>query len=67
MYVTDVDIRALKLQEDEVVDARLATADEIEKINATGDMVPSVYKTFCCYRDNMVEVLKNRGYAITSL
>ncbi len=57
MYVTDVDVSSLKLQEEEVVDARLATGDEITKIHTSGKMVPSVYKTFCCYRSNMQEIL----------
>lgn len=64
MYVADIDIKALKLQEDEVVDARLATADELEQINAAGEMVPSVYKTFCCYRNNMQDVLKEKGCSL---
>lgn len=57
MYVTDVDLESLELQEDEVVDAKLCTGDEIEQIHLAGEMVPSVYKTFCCYRDNMKDVL----------
>ncbi|MCR5595761.1 MAG: NUDIX domain-containing protein [Lachnospiraceae bacterium] len=57
MYVTDVDLSGLELQPDEVVDAKLATGEEIERIHAAGKMVPSVYKTFCCYKDNMKEVL----------
>lgn len=57
MYVTDVQLEELRLQEDEVVDARLVSAGDIDEINRQGAMVPSVYKTFCCYRDNMKEVL----------
>ena len=57
MYVTDVDVDSLTLQAEEVVDAKLATAGELERINAEGRMVPSVYKTFCCYRSNMLDVL----------
>ena len=57
MYVTDVDVGSLKLQEEEVVDARLATSADIEAIHSAGNMVPSVYKTFQCYRNDMKSVL----------
>ncbi len=57
MYVTDIDPDSLKLQEEEVVDARLATSEDIERFHSEGKMVPSVYKTFCCYRSNMCDVL----------
>ncbi|MCR5511040.1 MAG: NUDIX domain-containing protein, partial [Lachnospiraceae bacterium] len=57
MYVADIDPDTLNLQEEEVVDARLATSADIERINSEGRMVPSVYKTFCCYRSNMCDVL----------
>ncbi len=57
MYVKDVKLDELKLQKDEVVDARLMLPSDIDEIHRRGDMVPSVYKTFCCYRDNMKEVL----------
>ena len=60
MFVKDIDLSELKLQQDEVVDARLVTPEELEQINAEGQMVSSVFKTFCCYRDNMKMVL-NRG------
>ena len=57
LYVTDLDPDSLRLQEDEVVDARLVLPSDIDEINRNGDMVPSVYKTFCCYRENMKEIL----------
>ncbi len=57
MYVKDIEISDLSLQEEEVVEARFATSEEIRKINEEGNMVPSVYKTFCCYKQNMLDVL----------
>ena len=57
LYTTDVDIDKLSLQEDEVIDAKLITPDEIDELHSKGMIVPSVYKTFCCYRNDIKSVL----------
>jgi len=57
LYTTDLNISSLSLQEDEVIDARLSTPDEIDELHKGGMMVPSVYKTFCCYRRDIKSVL----------
>lgn len=60
LYVADVNPEELILQEDEVVEAKLVTEDELDEINAQGAMVPSVFKTFCCYRNEIRTVINNQ-------
>lgn len=57
LYVSDIDINSLTLQVDEVTDARLVTESELDALNAEGLLVPSVYKTFCCYRSEIKDVI----------
>lgn len=57
MYTTDIDVDKLTLQEDEVIEARITNAEEIDRLYADGMVVPSVYKTFCCYRNDFKSVL----------
>lgn len=53
----DVNLDELVLQEDEVVEAKLISAKELEALNKEKIIVPNVYKTFCCYRSDIKSVL----------
>lgn len=53
LYITEVDPQKLILQDDEVIEAKLVTENELDELNGEGMMVPSVYKTFCCYREEI--------------
>jgi len=57
LYKSYVDVDSLQLQDDEVVDAKLIGPEEIDELHAGGRIVPSVYKTFCCYRNDIKSVL----------
>lgn len=57
LYVSKVDIDSLTLQSEEVIDAKLSTESEIDKLHTEGKMVPSVYRTFCCYRKDIKSLL----------
>jgi len=54
---TEVDVDKLVLQEDEVTEAKLISAEEIEALNKNNTIVPNVYRTFCCYRSDIKSVL----------
>ena len=57
LYISDVDVNELTLQDGEVTEARLVTEDELDLMSKQGKVVPSVYRTFCCYRNDIKSVL----------
>lgn len=57
MYAADIELEGLDLQEDEVIDARIVYPEEIDELHELGEIVPSVYKTFCCYKNDIKSVL----------
>ena len=58
LYVTEVDLNRLRLQREEVIEAKLAGEKDIDILNEAGLMVPSVYRTFCCYRNEIKSALE---------
>ena len=59
LYVSEIDIDKLVLQDDEVIDAKLVSEADIDSLHEQNMMVPSVYRTFCCYRQEINALIKN--------
>lgn len=57
LYKADIELSELELQADEVTDAKLVSATDIENLHKEGKMVPSVFRTFCCYRKDIMSIL----------
>lgn len=57
MYSCNVEIENLILQQEEVIDAKLAVDTEIDTMYKQGIIVPNVYRTFCCYRNDIKSLL----------
>lgn len=51
--VTDVPAEQLLLQEDEVIDARYVTWDELEEVRKSGLLIPDLYERIMEFRDRI--------------
>lgn len=53
LYVTDIDLKMLRLQKKEVVDAKLVTLEEFEAMNEEGLIVEAMVAEFRLYQDKL--------------
>lgn len=54
LYVTDIDLKMLNLQKEEVVDAKLVTLEEFEAMNEEGLIVEAMVAEFRLYQDKLL-------------
>ena len=55
LYVADIDLKMLKLQKEEVVDAKLVTLEEFEAMNKEELIVEAMVAEFRLYQDKLLE------------
>lgn len=61
MLNKNVNLEALRLQPEEVIDAKWVTIDEMRKMHLEGIVVPSVMKRFKIYHNQILEHMGNAG------